>query len=95
MPIFEIGFTVCVPRIMESAMPVFEFECKDCRKRFEILALVQRAKKEKEVVCPGCGSSEVVKQFSAFGVGGASGKPTKAAGDVGSGGCAPHGCECM
>ncbi len=71
-------------------MPIFEFECKECHKRFEILALVQRAKKEKEVVCPGCGSSSVVKQFSAFGVGGAAADARPAAG-----GCAPHGCECM
>jgi putative FmdB family regulatory protein len=42
-------------------MPLFEFMCKKCNKKFEILVF----DKEK-VECPECKNNKVVKQFSGF-----------------------------
>lgn len=44
-------------------MPIYEFCCKDCRKKFDMLI-----RGTEEVVCPRCGSSEALKLFSTFGV---------------------------
>jgi putative FmdB family regulatory protein len=45
-------------------MPLFEFICDDCGTGFEELVMGERA-----VDCPKCGSDDVRKQFSTFGVG--------------------------
>jgi putative FmdB family regulatory protein len=50
-------------------MPIYEFKCNACQKRFESLV---RLGKEAEVVCEFCGSREVRKLLSAFGIGGGS-----------------------
>jgi putative FmdB family regulatory protein len=43
-------------------MPLFEFLCKKCDKKFEILIL-----DNENIECPKCGNNnEVVKQFSNF-----------------------------
>jgi putative FmdB family regulatory protein len=42
-------------------MPLFEFLCKKCNKKFEILILG-----EENIECPRCGDSAVVRQFSNF-----------------------------
>ncbi len=52
-------------------MPLYEFVCQKCGKRFERLVA---AGKEKDVVCDGCGSGEVQKMISCFGIGGGSNK---------------------
>jgi putative FmdB family regulatory protein len=44
-------------------MPIYEFECKKCLNRFELLIL---CKTEEKITCPECGSEEVNKLFSAF-----------------------------
>lgn len=45
-------------------MPIFEFECAECGKRFE--ELVRSANAVDEVVCPGCRSQSVRKKISTF-----------------------------
>lgn len=44
-------------------MPIYEFACKQCEKRFEELISVFR---EQKIVCPECGSRKVERLFSTF-----------------------------
>ncbi len=44
-------------------MPLFEYRCEACGKRFEKLVLGGR---EAEIVCPDCGSAEAERQLSTF-----------------------------
>ncbi len=44
-------------------MPIFEYACQKCGKVFEKLIL---GKSSGELVCPECGSKQVVQKFSAF-----------------------------
>ena len=46
-------------------MPLFEYRCKSCGHRFEALVIGSR-----KPVCPRCGSEDLEKQFSTFGLGG-------------------------
>jgi putative FmdB family regulatory protein len=46
-------------------MPVYEFECKKCRKAFEA-TLSFAEKDKKKVKCPFCSSSSVIQLLSAF-----------------------------
>jgi putative FmdB family regulatory protein len=46
-------------------MPLYEFLCRACNARFERLVRVGR---ESEVRCAACGSPEVRKLFSTFGI---------------------------
>ncbi|MFN0059648.1 MAG: FmdB family zinc ribbon protein [Planctomycetota bacterium] len=48
-------------------MPIYEYECQDCRSRFELLVRDRKAP-----TCPSCASAAVDKQYSTFGVGGES-----------------------
>ncbi|MFP4081405.1 MAG: FmdB family zinc ribbon protein [Candidatus Aminicenantes bacterium] len=50
-------------------MPIYEFVCKKCGKHFESLVSVGR---EKEVSCEACGSKNIEKLISSFGIGGGS-----------------------
>ena len=50
-------------------MPIYEYQCKMCSRRFECLVSVG---KDKDVVCPECGAQEPKKLISAFGIGGGS-----------------------
>jgi putative FmdB family regulatory protein len=45
-------------------MPIYEYKCRKCGHKFELL---QRMGATSEgVSCPECGSSEPIKQFSVF-----------------------------
>ncbi len=45
-------------------MPIYEYRCAECGKRFEIL---QRLGQGAEgLTCPTCGASHLEKQFSTF-----------------------------
>lgn len=44
-------------------MPIYEFVCKPCDKRFEILTTFSRASEAK---CPTCGSGNITRVMSAF-----------------------------
>lgn len=46
-------------------MPIYEYECKKCQHRFEHLA---RVMKDVPCACPDCGSKNIEKVFSSFGV---------------------------
>lgn len=46
-------------------MPLFEYECRNCKTRFELLVFDRGA----EVVCRNCGSKEIVRLLSTFAVG--------------------------
>ena len=52
-------------------MPLYEYQCDECGKSFELL--VRSATQQKEPKCPHCGSLKVSKSISLFGVGGAGG----------------------
>jgi putative FmdB family regulatory protein len=45
-------------------MPLYEYTCKSCTARFEVLQRMGAG--GKGVSCPSCGSREVAKQFSTF-----------------------------
>jgi putative FmdB family regulatory protein len=46
-------------------MPIFEYKCNSCGEEFELLVMGS-----KEVACTRCGSKEVTKKFSVFGMSG-------------------------
>jgi putative FmdB family regulatory protein len=46
-------------------MPLYEYECRDCRKIFTVaLSLKEHARGE--AACPGCGSKKVEQLISSF-----------------------------
>jgi putative FmdB family regulatory protein len=45
-------------------MPMYEFECRKCRKLFE--KLVMRSETKKDVVCPHCGAADPEERISAW-----------------------------
>jgi putative FmdB family regulatory protein len=45
-------------------MPIFEFVCQECGHPFE--ELLRSAGSVEEVICPACGSRQVMKQISTF-----------------------------
>ena len=50
-----------------ETMPIYEYSCKECRNRFELLVGVNEVP-----VCPRCGGLDLEKELSVFAVGGAS-----------------------
>lgn len=46
---------------------MYEYECQNCRERFEQIQSLQDLKKK--VFCPKCGSEDIQKLFSSFGIG--------------------------
>ena len=47
-------------------MPIYSYKCKDCGKIFDLLLGVTREKTE--LKCKKCGSKNIEKQFSTFGI---------------------------
>lgn len=45
-------------------MPIFEYQCKDCKSKFEILH--KGSSSEEEVLCPECHSKNSKKLISSF-----------------------------
>jgi putative FmdB family regulatory protein len=68
-------------------MPIYEFCCKSCGKKFETLV---RLGGEKEVACEFCGGREVRKLFSGFGIGGGSSRIKGSSNGCSS--CSSHSC---
>ncbi len=62
-------------------MPIFEYICKDCRKRFEALVYGTQ-----EPQCPLCKSTNLDQQISVFSVGASPKRAGTAAAACGSGG---------
>lgn len=75
-------------------MPVFEYQCNDCKNKFEIFHKSQSSKEE--IKCPSCESENNQKLFSAFSstVKSTFSAPSCASGQCGipSGGCASGMC---
>lgn len=74
-------------------MPIFDFECRDCGKKFDLLI----ANKDKDKVeCPQCGSRNIKQRLSVFSTtasgGSAAVAPNACQGcpSFGSGGCGMH-----
>jgi putative FmdB family regulatory protein len=55
-------------------MPLFEFTCRTCGRRFETLVSAGR-----QAECPACHSTDLEKLFSTFATRGATGEPSSAA----------------
>lgn len=66
-------------------MPLYEFECQDCKTNFEKLVRIAGTP---QVVCPHCGSAETEKKISLFA---ASAKTANSFSVNSSSGCAPGG----
>jgi putative FmdB family regulatory protein len=49
--------------VEEIWMPIYEYTCKKCANKFELL---RRFSDTAEVTCPKCGSIEVERKVSAF-----------------------------
>ncbi|MEO0072657.1 MAG: zinc ribbon domain-containing protein [candidate division WOR-3 bacterium] len=58
-------------------MPIYEYECSDCKEHFEELVLSQDA--SRKIRCPKCASRRVKRLFSAFGISGTD-KPVSSCG---------------
>lgn len=70
-------------------MPMYEYTCKQCEERFEVLV---RSSGSAAPICPSCGG-EVSRQFSTFATVGSEksvGLPMAS----GGGGCCGGGCAC-
>ncbi|MDO9541262.1 MAG: zinc ribbon domain-containing protein [Kiritimatiellia bacterium] len=52
-------------------MPIYEYECKKCARRFEHLS---KGSKDLPSACPHCGGKRIEKAFSSFSVATARGK---------------------
>jgi putative FmdB family regulatory protein len=50
-------------------MPIYEYCCPECGKRFEALVSVHTAEKGQQPACPHCGEPEVIRIFSRFATG--------------------------
>jgi putative FmdB family regulatory protein len=61
-------------------MPIFEYLCSECGKRFEAIVYGSNAAE-----CPACKSSKLEQQLSVFAVAGAS--KSSSSGDFGGGAC--------
>ncbi len=45
-------------------MPLYEYSCRGCGRRFEVLQRI--GADANDIVCPACGRGEVAKQHSTF-----------------------------
>ncbi len=50
-------------------MPIFEYDCESCGKRFDVFV---RSRKQAKPACPDCGAKDCRKAFSTFAMGGSS-----------------------
>ena len=80
------GFVAAVTIPGRGPMPIFEYICKDCRKRFE--ALVYGGQQPK---CPLCQSANLDQQISTFAVGAAKSAAAAAGASPCASGCAMAG----
>ncbi|MDP1809077.1 MAG: zinc ribbon domain-containing protein [Actinomycetota bacterium] len=74
-------------------MPIFEFDCLDCQKQFELLVGVGKPAGKNGRVCPACQSQNIKKRFSRFAArstGG--GQTTPVAGSSGCSSCSSSSC---
>ncbi|HQY88041.1 MAG TPA: zinc ribbon domain-containing protein [Tepidisphaeraceae bacterium] len=67
-------------------MPIYEFECKVCGKRFDKLVKMSSSDESPKVKCPSCESPKTIRAMSVFAVNGAS--DSKSSAPSMGGGCA-------
>ncbi|MCA9730827.1 zinc ribbon domain-containing protein [candidate division KSB1 bacterium] len=67
-------------------MPIYEYQCKDCNSRFDLLRPMRAS--DEDVKCKDCGGSNVTKLLSMFA---SSGGSSYGGGYTGGGGCSPSG----
>lgn len=63
-------------------MPIFEYKCGKCGAEFEKLVFGDR-----EVTCVKCGSADIRKKFSVFGMSGVENPPSSGCSSCSSGSC--------
>jgi putative FmdB family regulatory protein len=51
-------------------MPIYEYQCKKCGEHFE--KFIRGFAQQNDLICPRCGSDEVEKAVSLFGLSGSS-----------------------
>ncbi len=51
-------------------MPIYEYQCEQCGIKFQ--KLVHSSAEQGQILCPQCGSEQVHKAISLFGLGGGS-----------------------
>ena len=73
-------------------MPFYEYKCKSCDSEFE--ELIRCEADIDSLKCPSCGSTDIEKLLSMFGMVASSGKVVTSTPGGGSdcGGCAKHSC---
>jgi putative FmdB family regulatory protein len=64
-------------------MPIYEYSCDECGEKFELF--VRSVSRQSDLTCPKCGSQNVHKAISLFGVGGAGGSREAGAASCGPG----------
>ena len=65
-------------------MPIYEYYCQDCEKRFDVKASIQEREKGLKVNCPDCGSCKTIQLLSSFFT------FSKGGGSKFDGGCGPN-----
>jgi putative FmdB family regulatory protein len=48
-------------------MPLYEYECQKCGKRFELRRAIEES--DAQIECPGCGAKHPTRLFSSFAAG--------------------------
>ncbi|MCX8160436.1 MAG: zinc ribbon domain-containing protein [Candidatus Saccharicenans sp.] len=69
-------------------MPIYEYICENCQKRFEVLVKLNSLVK---ITCPDCQSERVKRIISAFGIGGGASRLKGGSGSCS--GCSSHSCS--
>ena len=63
-----VGFDFVGTPLLKSnqvpIMPIYEYSCKECQSRFEVLVMGQKT----DVTCPKCGGKRNSREFSVFGM---------------------------
>ena len=65
-------------------MPLYEYQCRECGHRFEILQRIGEG--SEGLACPSCGEARLDKQFSTFASGASSGSSPAPSSGGGCGG---------
>ncbi len=55
-------------------MPTYEYHCRDCDERFEIVETIRRHERRRHTACPKCSGRDTERVWSRVGVGGAGSK---------------------
>jgi len=56
----------CEIAVKEQAMPSYDYLCQQCKKEFEVRMTIAELEQKKQVACPACNSSDVVRQITGF-----------------------------